>query len=93
MPTSAPDHFDDDDEEDDDREAPDPSDRDDIDDDDAETVSCPHCRKSVYEQAEICPHCGSFISFSDERRQPLWIWIAAILALIGATAWIFLFFL
>lgn len=69
-----------------DREGPDESDLDDSDDD--EKVPCPYCRKPVYEQAELCPHCGSFMSFEDARRRPpLWIWIGVALCLIPVLMW------
>ena len=66
-------------------EDPDESDQDDPGDDDAETVPCPYCRKPVHEDAEICPHCGSFISAEDApRRRPPWIWIGVALCLVPA---------
>jgi hypothetical protein len=87
MPHAAPDHFDEENDEPD-PEGPDASDIDDS--DDAETVPCPYCRKPIHEQTDICPHCGSFISFQDApRRQPGWIWAGAILGLIGMLWWVF----
>jgi predicted nucleic acid-binding Zn ribbon protein len=75
---------DDDDEDVDDREAPDDSDVVDDDPDGVDTLPCPNCDRPVYEHAQVCPHCRSFLSFEDApRHRPLWIWIAAILALIG----------
>jgi predicted nucleic acid-binding Zn ribbon protein len=73
----------------DDREAPDPSD---IDDDSADTDPCPHCGKPVYEQAEICPHCQSYISreHSLPRRKPIWIISAAIITLLIVVCWVLL---
>src|SRR4051812_43962722 len=35
-------------------------DRIDDDDDEAEKLPCPECGEPVYEQAERCPHCGSY---------------------------------
>lgn len=100
MARAARNEFDDDDDDDGDDgdpgrdEGPDLSERDDPDDADwdedegderAETVPCPYCRKPVYEGAELCPHCGSFISFEDApRRRPLWVWIGVVLCLIPA---------
>jgi hypothetical protein len=67
--------------------APDESDMDpdDGDDDDGvDTAVCPYCGRSVFEHADVCPHCRNFISFgATPRHRPLWIVIAAILALIG----------
>ena len=58
-------------------EAPDESDTDDEDDeaaDTSDTVPCPYCRRSVYEFADLCPYCGSFISQADApTRHPWWI--------------------
>jgi len=69
-----------------DSEGPDASDVDDGDDD--ETVPCPYCRKPVYEQAELCPHCGSFISSEDApRRHPWWIWAGVAVCLIVVVLW------
>jgi hypothetical protein len=88
---------DDDDDQDDsiDREAPDPSDMDADDaddanhDDDVDTIPCPYCRKPVYEQADICPHCGSFISREDApRRRPWWVWLGAVLAFLAVLYWL-----
>ena len=81
---------DDEDDADVDPEAPDASDVDDNEDDDGvDTVPCPYCHRPVYEHADICPHCRSFLSFEDApRRRPLWIFVAAMLALIGAGWWI-----
>ena len=90
MPRVAQDQFDDDEDPEDggpdlpDRDDPDPADQDDEGDDEPETVPCPYCRRPVYEQAEICPHCKSFISREDAPRHvPWWIWAGVILCLIA----------
>ncbi len=49
----------------DEREYPDPSDQDDS--DETDTIPCPHCGESVYEQAEWCPKCGKYLSRDDSR--------------------------
>jgi hypothetical protein len=88
------DEFEPDDEDDEvDPEAPDESDMDPDDDeggDDAvDTVPCPYCHRPVHEDADICPHCRNFISFQDaSHRRPLWIVVAAILAIIGIGWWV-----
>ena len=91
MPRTVQDQFDEDDEEHDvspDPQGPDPFDLDDR--DDAETIPCPYCRKPVYEQAEMCPYCGSYISFEDApRRYPWWLWAGVILGLIAVVLWVF----
>ena len=78
--------FDDDDaHDDDDREDPDPSDQDSSDDEDEDTLTCPFCRKPVYERADICPHCRNFITFDDTKtNRKLWVWIGIVLALAAA---------
>ena len=95
MKRQAADDFEPDDGDDDvDPEAPDESDMDpdgaDGDDDDGvDTVPCPYCDRPVLEDAEICPHCRNFLSFEDApRHRPLWILVAAILALIGFGWWV-----
>ena len=78
--------FRDDDREDlDDREFPEP---DSNDNGFAETVPCPSCRAQVYEEAERCPRCGTYILREDlPGRRPWWFVIAALLCLIVALAW------
>ena len=72
----------------DDREAPLDSDL--TDDEDDNTVPCPHCRKRVHEDAEWCPHCGSFLSAEDAPISRSWlIWTGLILALLGMLWWLF----
>ena len=47
-----------------------------------ETVPCPCCRKPVYEQAELCPHCGNYILMQDApNRKPLWMIVTAVATL------------
>ncbi|HEV3259217.1 MAG TPA: hypothetical protein VG013_20280 [Gemmataceae bacterium] len=54
-----------------------------------ETVSCPHCRRPVYEEAEQCPHCGSYISAEDSpRRPPWWLAVGVLLCLGVVFGWI-----
>jgi hypothetical protein len=53
------------------------------DDDDVETEACPHCNRPVYEEAEVCPYCGNFISRArGPRRAPLWIVVGTVICLI-----------
>ena len=72
-----------------DPEAPDASDMDrDDEDDELDAVPCPYCNRPVYEHADVCPHCGSFLSFQNApRHRPLWIVVAAILAILGIGWW------
>ena len=85
--------FDEEDEQDDDvlasRDDPDEADFDEGDDDCIETVPCPYCGRAVAEDAAICPHCRSFISFEDAApRRPWWIWVGVILGLLGILWWV-----
>jgi hypothetical protein len=83
MPRNIEEYEDDDD----DWEAPDePAD----DDDDAETIPCPHCGESVYEEAERCPHCEHYLSQEDAPagRKPVWFIVGAMAALAVVYMWI-----
>lgn len=66
----------------DERDDPDESDMDDG--DEPETVPCPYCGKPVSEEAELCPHCHSFISFAETSGGRSWWVIAAAVALLAA---------
>ena len=86
--------FDDDDDNNDepDDEYPDEADS----DDETATARCPQCGAEVYEDAEYCPACDSYITPGDNAlsNKPLW-WIllglagivAALLALTGFLSW------
>lgn len=55
------------------------------DDDPMDMLSCPECGEEVYEFADLCPHCGMFITpsaaaYNPWQGRPLW-WLA--LAVIG----------
>ena len=57
-----------------------------LDDDDAETLPCPECGQPIYEEADQCPHCGQYVTFSSSGafdNKPWW-WIA--LGLLGVLA-------
>ena len=73
----------------DDPDDPDESDTDDS--DDPALVPCPFCRKSISEDAEICPHCRNYISREDASIRtswrPIWIIVAAVLALAAVATW------
>lgn len=79
----------DDDAELDDRELPDEADMDP--DEDEETQPCPYCGKPVYEQAQVCPHCRSYIALDEAPgRKPLWLIVAVIVCvLIVLLIWVF----
>ena len=71
----------------DDREYPDAAD---MDPDDGieivDTHPCPHCGKTLYDEASICPQCGNFITYQSAenapRRTPWWMIIAALICLL-----------
>ena len=55
------------------------------DDDPTDMLLCPECGEEVYEFADLCPHCGMFITpsaaaYNPWQGRPLW-WLA--LAVIG----------
>ena len=60
----------------------DPADADVDESEHAEGDHCPYCRKLIYEQAEVCPHCGSYLSREDvPNRKPLWMVTVVVLCL------------
>jgi len=69
-----------------DPECPDDCDMDgDVGEEAEETLLCPHCRRDVYEAADLCPQCGSFISAEDMLKgRPTWIVVGLVIATIGA---------
>jgi predicted nucleic acid-binding Zn ribbon protein len=72
---------------DDDAESPDVADTDAEDSIDA--TPCPYCRKPIYEQAQLCPHCGNYISTEHAPgRKPLWIVIGVIITLAIILLWV-----
>jgi predicted nucleic acid-binding Zn ribbon protein len=70
----------------DDEDDPGPDDGKDPDENDCtnsvDTEPCPHCHRPIYEQAEVCPHCGNYVSTTtNSTRKPLWIVIGILIAL------------
>jgi hypothetical protein len=59
-------------------------------DDDDLTEPCPHCSHPVYDDAERCPSCGSYLSREDTpHRKPWWV-VAGVLACLAMVVfWIF----
>ncbi len=61
----------------------------DEDDDGDDTVPCPHCRTPVYEDAELCPHCGNYLSREDAPGRPLvWLVVGVLACLAVVLMWI-----
>ena len=57
----------------------------------SDTVPCPYCGRAVYESAELCPHCGSYILDDDlaRSRRPLWVVVGVLVCLaIVLVAWV-----
>jgi hypothetical protein len=47
--------------------------------DEPDLAVCPYCRKMISEEAERCPHCGSYISAEDAPLSPMaWVVIGVI---------------
>lgn len=46
-----------------------------------ELIPCPSCGRSLYDQAEVCPHCGELIE-RPPARMPAWA-IAVVGVMIG----------
>ena len=68
-------------------ELPDESDMDDPDAPDVD--DCPHCGKSIHDEAEWCHHCGKYLSREDApRRIPLWVVAAAVFAALAVLMWV-----
>ena len=42
---------------------------------------CPFCGKAIYEDADICHHCGSFIARDTSGIKPYWIVVIALILL------------
>lgn len=57
--------------------------------DEAATVECPSCGEEIYEDAQRCPHCGSYVSQEDAPlRKPLWIVLGTAVCLYVVYRWI-----
>jgi hypothetical protein len=66
-----------------------PDDPDHDDDDDDETIPCPYCREPVYEWAERCPSCGSYLSKEDTPwRRPWWLIAGVVICVLVVLGWV-----
>jgi hypothetical protein len=72
-------------------------DRDDFDDfsdrqadDETGTIGCPHCRAAIFEEAEQCPECGTYLTEqgAEPQRKPWWIVIGTVACLAVVYLWI-----
>jgi hypothetical protein len=65
----------------------DDNDNEEWDDNDDETMPCPHCQGSVYDDAERCPNCGLYLSREDDpSRKPWWV-VAGVFACLAMVTW------
>ncbi len=57
----------------------------------AHVTLCYYCGQPIYEDADVCPHCGSFQLPQDapHHRPPLWWLIIVILCVLGVLLWLF----
>ena len=52
------------------------------------TLPCPYCGELIFEDAEICPVCGSFIVDEDRPNKPNWVlWTAVVLLILILTGY------
>jgi predicted amidophosphoribosyltransferase len=57
--------------------------------DEDETMPCPHCQASIYDDAERCPECGLYLSREDNTsRKPWWVVAGVATCLAMVTWWI-----
>jgi hypothetical protein len=55
-----------------------------------ETIPCPHCRAPIFDEAEQCPECGTYLSEEDAPPQgkPWWIVAGTVACLAVVYLWI-----
>ena len=56
-----------------------------------DTVPCPHCGREIYDEAERCPYCESYISEEDTAqpaRKPWWLLVGVALCLYAVYRWV-----
>lgn len=59
-----------------------------VDDDDVDTLPCPACGESMFEDSPRCPACGEYVTTTDSSpRRPLWVMATAIVCLVLAAWW------
>lgn len=57
--------------------------------DDRDTIRCPRCRKFIFDDAEQCPYCKTWLTGGQRAGQrPTWFIITAIICLIIAILWV-----
>ena len=61
----------------------------DSDDDVVATISCPYCRRPIYEEAVACEHCGRYLSELDHPwRRPWWLIVGVVAGLLCVWFWL-----
>jgi len=59
------------------------------DDDPDDTMPCPHCFGTIYDDSERCPHCGRYLAREDSPfRPPLWLVLGVSIGLVIVATWI-----
>lgn len=54
-------------------------------DEDIATVTCPHCRREVAEDAAWCPHCENPVTEQSPPRS--WFWVVMMTLALAAALW------
>lgn len=47
------------------------------------TQTCPHCGKEVFDDVDVCYHCGLAIGSGVGRKAPLWILVVVVVLVAG----------
>jgi predicted nucleic acid-binding Zn ribbon protein len=56
---------------------------------DDDTMPCPYCGQAIYDEAERCPYCESYISREDApSRQSTWIVVGVVICLAIVALWV-----
>jgi hypothetical protein len=57
---------------------------------DTDTIPCPHCQAAIFDEAEQCPECGTYLSAEDAppQRKPWWIVAGTVACLAVVYLWI-----
>jgi len=53
------------------------------------TIDCPHCGAQIYDNAEQCPKCGTYLANEDApvKLPPLWILLGVAICILIVIAW------
>ncbi len=56
------------------------------DDVDSSTISCPECSAEIYDDVELCPHCGFYLEDAPSRplnEMPRWFLVLGLLGVLA----------